>query len=259
MRRRKIELTRKRFHFKLTYKLYKYNLCIVEGLMSIEILDRSASKTTRQFVYDTLKKNIISLKLEPGAAISENEISELLHVSRTPIRESFIKLAEEDLIEIYPQRGTFVSLIDLRHVEEALFVRENLEVAVARLACEMFTPEDVEDLEDMLASQNRLNDRQNYPKLFELDEEFHRVIFSKCGKTNAWALVQNMYNHYKRVRLLLLATKFDWGVILRQHTEMIECIKNRQPDRIETVMKEHLGVLVFEKTELKEKYPNYFK
>lgn len=226
--------------------------------MDIEITERSLAKTTRQYVYETLKNNIISLKLKPGTAISENEISELLHVSRTPIRESFIKLAEEGLIEIYPQRGTFVSLIDLNHVEEALFMRENLEIAVAKLACNIFKQEDIEDLEDILANQKRLSDRNNYPKLFELDEHFHSTIFRKCGKTNTWNAVQQMHHHYKRVRLLLLATKFDWQLILKQHTELVECIKNKRVDQIEHVMKEHLGLLVFEKSDLIQQYPEYF-
>jgi len=230
-----------------------------EVIAIIEIAKRDKTKTTRQYVYETLKQNILSLNLEPGAAISENEIAELLQVSRTPIRESFIKLSEEDLIEIYPQKGTFVSLIDLQHVEEALFMRESLEIAVARLACEIFTREDIEDLEVMVENQRVLSNRKNYTKLFELDEEFHRTLFGKCGKTRTWTVVQQMYTHYKRIRLLLLATKFDWELILKQHTELVGSIRNRQPDRAEAVMKEHLGLLIFEKDELKQRYPNYFK
>src|SRR5690554_2566058 len=95
--------------------------------------------SNRDFVYETVKNNILNLILKPGQMISEQEISGKLKVSRTPTREAFIKLSEEGLITIYPQKGSYVSLIDIDHVEESLFLREQMEVAVLKLACVTFT------------------------------------------------------------------------------------------------------------------------
>lgn len=113
--------------------------------MSILLADnfnKRKNVSTRDHVYETLKESIIKLDLKPGQSVSEKEISELLSVSRTPVREAFVKLAQEELLEVYPQRGTFISLIDLEHVEEVRFIRELLERASAKLAAER--PENVD-------------------------------------------------------------------------------------------------------------------
>src|SRR5699024_6689240 len=103
--------------------------------------------STRDFVYKTIKKRIIELELKPVQKISEQEIAKELEVSRTPVREAFLKLSQEDLIGIYPQVGTIVSKIDLDLVEEGRFIRENIERAVVREACHKFNEEQFFHLE----------------------------------------------------------------------------------------------------------------
>lgn len=119
--------------------------------MNIDFKNQNLS--TREQVYNMLKDQILSLKLPPGTNISEKEISIQFNVSRTPVRESFLKLSQEGLLSIYPQRGTFVSLIDLNLVEEARFMREHLEKAVIRLACQEFSEELINDLDMNLSMQ----------------------------------------------------------------------------------------------------------
>ena len=80
-----------------------------------------------QWVYQGLRSNSIKLHLQPAQRISENEVSEALGVSRTPVREAFIRLAEDGLIKITPQKRSLVSLIDLDQAEEARFIRLALE------------------------------------------------------------------------------------------------------------------------------------
>ena len=82
-------------------------------------------------IYDALRDAIVGVALRPGQVISETEMAASFGVSRTPIREALIRLADEGLIDIYPQAGTFVSRIDLAAVREAQFVRQTLETAVA--------------------------------------------------------------------------------------------------------------------------------
>jgi DNA-binding GntR family transcriptional regulator len=215
--------------------------------------------STRDHVYEVLRENIIFLKLEPGKSISEKEMSEMLQVSRTPVREAFVKLAQEELLEVYPQRGTIISLIDLNHVEEARFIREHLERATVRLACESFPSEQLQQLESNYSQQKRCVVEKNYTKLFELDQQFHATIAKGCNKERAWGVIQQMNAHLARIRMLSLAANYNWGLILSQHEQILAAIKAKDADLGEKVMEEHLKKLTFEQGDLKKAFEPYFK
>ena len=116
----------------------------------MQILERLPRETGRDYALRTIRDNIITLKLEPGSQISENELAAEMDLSRTPVREALIELSKVKIIEIYPQRKSMVSLIDYELVEESRFMRNLLECAVAELDCEMATPQDIRRLEDNL-------------------------------------------------------------------------------------------------------------
>lgn len=213
----------------------------------------------RDHVYNTLKNNIMELKLEPGRLISEKEVIEMLQVSKTPIREALVLLAQEDLIETVPQKGTYISLIDLGLVEEARFVRETMEREIVRRACQDLKTEQIMQLQHLHSLQELCVEEKNYERFFELDEEFHRTIIVGCGKTHTWSMLEQMNVHYNRVRILRLADDEDWRLILEQHQGIIQAIRDKDPDRAEKIMGEHLSRVRFEKEELKNKYPTYFK
>lgn len=215
--------------------------------------------STREQIYSLLIEEILKFRLLPGDKISEKEISEKFKVSRTPVRESFIQLSQDGLLEIYPQKGTCVSLIDLNLVEEARFMREHLEVAVIQLACETFPQESLFSLEMNLKMQEMCMKEKNYEKLFQLDEEFHQTIFDGCKKKNIWNVIQSMNMHFKRLRMLRLATNLNWDSIIHQHLLLVEAIRNKEPEVAEKIMKEHLTMVIFDKETLKKEYPTYFK
>jgi GntR family transcriptional regulator, rspAB operon transcriptional repressor len=227
--------------------------------MNVDLKKKINNYSTREHVYGVLKEDIISLKLEPGRNISEKEISEMLQVSRTPIREAFVKLAQEGLLEVYPQRGTFISLIDLHHVEEARFIREHLERAAVRVACQTFPKEYLLKLEANLAMQKLYVEEKDYTRFFELDEEFHYTIAMGSGKELIWTVIQQMNAHLNRIRMLRLAANHNWGLILSQHEGIIEAIKEKDKNRAEQVMEDHLKKLRFEQEDLKKEYIKYFK
>lgn len=220
---------------------------------------RPKPATTRDVVYAKLKEDIIKLDLKPGMPLSENEMSIKFQVSRTPVRESFVRLAQEGLVEVLPQRGTFVSLIDSDLVEEGRFMREHLERAVVRLACEHFPKEALSLLEQNLGQQAeslRLHD--NYA-MFELDEEFHSILFSGCGKSMTWAAIGQMNTHLKRSRMLRLVDNHDWLHLFEQHKAMVAAISAHLPEEADRLMKEHLSLNIADQAILKEKYPSYYK
>ena len=227
--------------------------------MLTDHLGKRRNFSTRDHVYETLKESIIRLNLKPGQSVSEKEISEMLNVSRTPVREAFVKLAQEELLEVYPQRGTFISLIDLDHVEEVRFIRELLERTSAKLAAENPQNVDLVSLKENLQRQRFCIDEKNYEKLFELDEEFHHLISIGAGKPRIWSVLQNFNAHLSRIRMLSLAANYNWEQIWSQHLTIAEAIENGDVELADKVMGEHLRKLRFELDTLKKEYPTYFK
>src|SRR3954452_16719291 len=109
-------------------------------------------------VYERLRDAIVSTELEPGRQISENELAEMLGVSRTPVREAVAKLRDDQLVEVVPQLGTFVSRISVAGVDDAQFLREALECSAVRLAAERVDKADVATLHALIARQESARD-----------------------------------------------------------------------------------------------------
>jgi DNA-binding GntR family transcriptional regulator len=216
------------------------------------------ASSAREAVYRRLREQILSLELPPGAALSEKDVSLTFQVSRTPVRESFVRLAQEGLVQVLPQRGTFVSRIDSEHALEARFMREQLERAVVRLACESFPAERLAALEKNLQAQQSSLASKDEKRMFELDEAFHRTIFEGCRKLNTWNALQQMKTHLDRTRHLALSPDRDWNHLYEQHSAIADAIRRQDADRAENVMREHLNLAVTDLHELKRKYPHYF-
>ncbi|QQK79610.1 GntR family transcriptional regulator [Salicibibacter cibi] len=215
--------------------------------------------STGDQVYESLRKDIITLKFKPGASLSEKEISEKLEVSRTPVREAFQKLAQDHLLDILPQRGSFVTLIDSTQVEDARFIREHLEVASVRLACSHFNAEVLERLSMNLRMQELFMEEKKFDDLFLLDEEFHALISKGCGKSRVWDVISQVNVHLDRVRMLSMAAEYNWKTILQHHADIMEAIKQGDADAAETIMRKHLSLVSVDQVELKKSFSNYFK
>jgi len=223
--------------------------------MTLEVNKNTTSKT----IYYALREEIINLYLEPGTSISEKELSEKYSVSRTPVREALVRLAQEGLVNIYPQKGTVISLIDLSAVEEGRFLREHLERAVVKEACIEFSEENILALEMNLKFQEMYIENHDYKKLFEADEDFHKIIFEGCNKKRIWKSINDGSTEFQRIRVLRLAVNSSWDNIYLQHKEIFNVIKNRNAESAEKLMEEHLNMVIFDKNQIKESYPNYFK
>src|SRR5919106_4172262 len=115
----------------------------------------SRPRTNRRVFYETLRRKVLTLELPPGAALSENELAASLGVSRTPVRESLILLAEEGLVQVFPQVGSFVSRVDPARVADAQFLREAVELASLEDLPEVLDPDLIRELRENLAEQRR--------------------------------------------------------------------------------------------------------
>ncbi|MCX7780306.1 MAG: GntR family transcriptional regulator [Negativicutes bacterium] len=222
------------------------------------IIKRLHQESVREYVYRLLKINIINLTLPPGQSISEQEIADRLNVSRTPIREAFIKLAQENLLDILPQKGTYVSLIDIDQVAESKFVRETLEREVVQQACRNFPAEALLELHSNVMLQELCINEKNYHKFFELDEKMHGTIFKCCKKARTWTMMQQMNSHYNRVRMLNLVVGFDWDQLIDQHKELVRAIREQDAALAKATIEKHLNKVAIDLEYLRKAYGHYF-
>ncbi len=224
----------------------------------MQVTDRLPGETAREYALRVLKDNITSLELKPGSPISENELAKELGISRTPIREAIIDLHSALIVEIYPQKGSYISLIDSNLVEESRFLREVLDIAVIRLACQIRTDEDIAKLEENVKLQEFYLSNFDSNKIMELDNEFHKMIFTMTKKDSIYAMKNTMMIHFDRVRTLSLVCVKDTKIVM-DHTMMLEAIKNRDEDGAEELVKKHLSRYHIKEEELREQYSDYFK
>ncbi|MAW86016.1 MAG: GntR family transcriptional regulator [Phyllobacteriaceae bacterium] len=209
-------------------------------------------------VYRLVRERIIRGDLEPGTRISESEIAGGYDVSRQPVREAFIKLAEEGLLEIRPQRGTFVRKIAIPSVMDARFVREAIEADIVRLLAQLAVPGLEEELRGLLAAQARAAAAGEWLRFVELDERFHRVLASGAGKTYAWNVVESVKAQMDRVRHLS-AQRFPMDKLIEQHTAIVDGIAGHNPVAAERAMRAHLREILNDLPAIAGSRPEFFE
>jgi len=216
------------------------------------------SRSIRDQVYDSLKEQIITLNILPGTTLSENEMAEQYKVSRTPIRESFVRLAQEGLVQVLPQRGTLVSRIDISLVEEARFMRSQLECAIIELACDSFSESSFEELQLNLQQQKKCLINGDVDQAFTLDQRFHATLFAGTNKVHTWNTMSLLTAHLDRSRKLRLLDNHDWKSIVEQHEQIVDAIKQQDNKLAVSIMKQHINRGIDDLALLSEKYPHYF-
>lgn len=224
----------------------------------MEIYPRLRKESARDYALKVLKGNITSLDLAPGTPISENELATELGISRTPVREAIQELAKAYLIEIYPQRGSFVSLIDPKMVEEARFLRRVMDVAVIKEACDMADAGGIARLEENVSLQEFYLSREMTDKIFDLDNKFHRDIYRVAQKDIIYEIHSTMMIHFDRVRNLSVETIKDFKVV-NDHRAMLEAIKAKDKETAAALVEKHLNRYGIDEEQIRGGRPEYFK
>ncbi|WP_375259707.1 GntR family transcriptional regulator [Citreimonas sp.] len=208
--------------------------------ITLEPLAAPAPQTTTDQVFETLYSAVVSLKLPPGAKVSEAEIAKQLDVSRQPVRDAFFRLSKLGFLLIRPQRATLVSRISERAVLNAAFVRTAIEAECTRLATERRTDEDIARLRANLQRQEQALGVEDAGVFHGLDDAFHRMICTIAGHAHAWDLIQEQKAQMDRVRFLTLSEKRRRDV-RAEHGVIVDAIASGDPDEAERLMRTHLA------------------
>ncbi|MFE0854527.1 GntR family transcriptional regulator [Streptomyces mutabilis] len=213
-------------------------------------------RTSRRDIYLRLRQMVLTLELAPGAALSENELAASLGVSRTPVRESLILLAQEGLVQVFPKIGSFVSRVDPAQVADAQFLREAVELASLHALPEHLDPAIVEDLRANLARQKRAD--LGLEEFFELDEAFHQNLMRLSGHGNVWTTVAAAKGHLDRARRLGLHENASPAAFAAQHHEIFEAIVGGDVPLAHTAMRTHLRAVFSDIERIRAHSPELF-
>ena len=209
-------------------------------------------------LYHHLRDAIIRGELTPGQALSESEIARQNSTSRQPVREAFIKLAEERLVSIQPQRGTFVVKISVADVLDARFVREAIEVAVVQEAATSAPPAAIAELRQLIAQQKALAPG-HHDEFLALDDELHRTIALSVGRAHAWRVIENVKAQMDRIRYLSFEHATPLSLLIEQHVRIVDGIEAGDPTAAAAAMRSHLREIMLSLPDIAVRFPELFE
>jgi GntR family transcriptional regulator, rspAB operon transcriptional repressor len=209
-------------------------------------------------VHSRIKRAILTLELPPNEALSEKELSLKLGVSRTPVREALIKLADEGLVDIFPQRGTYVSPIRLAEVMEAQFIREALEIAVVRRVADTADAAFAARLDELMRLQKLAVDARQFEEFMALDDQFHHAFSDMAALPRSWKVIQSVKGQLDRVRYLSLPQPGHIEQLYMQHADIAAAIQANDADRAALHMQTHLREIFRSLDQLVKQDPSLF-
>ena len=208
-------------------------------------------------LHGILRDLILHNDLPPGSRLSESELAARFAVSRQPVREAFIKLSEEGLLEVRPQRGTFVRRISQAAVMDARFVREAIEADIVKLLAARPDAGLVEELRLQLQEQREAA-RTDATRFIKLDELFHKTLADAAGKARAWALIEGLKVQMDRVRYLSLL-RFPMVKLTDQHEAIVNAIGDGDQQAAEAAARGHLREILSDLPAIFEEKPEFFE
>ena len=192
------------------------------------ILQKERSENSRSYAVRVLLYNIIHLELQPGTAVSENELSTTLSLSRTPVREALIE-----------------------------FLRLVTENAILKLLCDKIADADMDALDYNIKKQQRSLEQKDRETFLELDNEFHELLFRAADKMWSYHIIKEQMVHFDRLRSLSTKSK-QHDYVLKDHEDILYAIRRHDSEMAEMLMTRHLTRHLSEKKELLTMYPDYF-
>ena len=199
------------------------------------------SRLLREVAYERLKDAIRHANLPPGEPLSENRISRMLGISRTPVREALQMLAQEGLVEIIPGRAVRIANRSFKAVVDVLYIRSLLEPGLVRLATENATPEQMDRLWECMATMEQAVRDEDRRAWARADALWHETMSAACPNDLLGEMTLQMHNRIHRYSSIDNELKIEQ---LRkgtaEHRAIMEAMRAQDADAAEQAMRDHL-------------------
>ncbi len=196
-------------------------------------------KELKSIPYNYLYESIVSYKLLPGQAIVEQEISDLLGVSRTPVREALKKLDAEGLVHHIPARGTFVEELTTQDVEEIFELRAMFEGMALKAAINDIPDSEIEEVEKLLNSL--IEDETSPEDFYKSDRVLHQMIVNYSRNHRMVNFLNTINSQLERLRRISAMTPRRLDKSKQEHIEILGAIKERNLDKAVELLHSHIA------------------
>ncbi len=200
-------------------------------------------RTTADDVYDRLLADILALRLFPGDKLSEVVIARQLGVSRQPVREAFIRLDNDGLLRVRPQRATEVRRISLSALRDARFLRLAVELEVLHIACSTDTSAFHARFDSNLKQQKKAMDSGRPDRYHQLDYKLHHLLCKSADREFAYETVKSSKSQVDRLCLLSLSDTREMIETYDDHCQLVACIKENRCEDALSILRAHLSRL----------------
>ncbi len=207
-------------------------------------MSRPTNTINRRYLHDEaatrLREMISSGALKPGDKVNESELADSFGISRTPVREAIKMLAAEDLLEILPNYGPRVRLINAVELKDMLEVIAVLEATAGEQACDNITDAEVDAIEALHDAMIADRASGNFPSYFVRNRQIHDAIVAASRNETLQRLYVSLSGRIQVARYSSEKTPAQWDRVLREHVEMVRCLRDRDGAALFTVLREHV-------------------
>jgi DNA-binding GntR family transcriptional regulator len=192
-----------------------------------------------------MRDRIVTLQLPPGTVLREDELMSEMGIGRTPLREAVKRLALENLVDVQPRRGTFVSAVEAADIQNITEVRAELEGYAAELAALRLDPDTSATAETLLRDIQALDGAGEQERLMRFDERIHRFTWEAAHNPYLAQTLERYFTHSLRIWYLVLDRVPTLGHSVHDQTQLLDAILDRNGPHARTIMREH--VLAFQR------------
>lgn len=176
-------------------------------------------KSLKDHVYDFLSAQIQENRLKPGEKINEKTLCDNLGISRTPVREALIELANEGLLERRPRRGFVVKELTKEEVKEIYEILGCLEGVAAAGAISCLSTREFKAMEDLIQAMDEAVQKNKKERFYKLQKDFHDIYISACGNKHLIRIINSVKNRFLRQAYRQMETEEDYYRALRQFND----------------------------------------
>jgi DNA-binding GntR family transcriptional regulator len=192
--------------------------------------------------YADLRDRIVTLRIPPGAPIDEDVLGGELGIGRTPVREAIKRLALENLVTVFPRRGTFASEINITDLADISDVRMQLEGHAAYRAAQRITPAQQAELHELLAELEHSQGSDDTAALMALDTRVHRFIHRCAGNAYLEESLGRYFNLSLRIWYLVLERLPHLFARVHEHGDLLRAIADGDPEAARAIIAEHIEI-----------------